>query len=181
MELKKLSPKILDELTMAGRNSPRTRQHLNLHASPSDLCQRLLNAIEVGSYIRPHRHLLDPKPETLIAARGLFGVVAFGDGGEVLETFCLGTEKYFGEKQVNVGVEIAADVWHTVLGLVPGSVLLEFKPGPFDASAAKEVAPWAPEEGSHEALEFLTVLHGFFVDPASPDGARSIGVHSREE
>jgi cupin fold WbuC family metalloprotein len=53
----------LDELSGLAKVSPRLRQHRNIHTSYDDPCQRLFNAIEPESYIRPHRHAADPRDE----------------------------------------------------------------------------------------------------------------------
>lgn len=56
------------------------------------------------------------------------------------------------------GVELLPGKWHTVIALQVGSVLLELKEGPFREDAAKEFAPWAPEEGSPGADRFYIAL-----------------------
>jgi hypothetical protein len=40
----------------------------------------------------------------------------------------------------------------------PGCVLLEIKAGPFDPKQPKNLATWAPEEGSAEARDYLNRL-----------------------
>jgi len=130
------------------------RQHLNIHQEYEDPCQRFFNALERDSYIRPHRHALDPKPEDLIAIRGMFALVSFDDGGEIAQIVKFGTEKFLDAGVIGVGVELAAGTWHTVLALSDGAILLEIKAGPFNPVAAKEPAPWAPEEGSAEASSY---------------------------
>ena len=57
--------------------NPRKRQYRNIHHSYQDPCQRLFNAIEPGSYIRPHRHLSCARDELLIVVRGLMALVEF--------------------------------------------------------------------------------------------------------
>ena len=56
------------------------------------------------------------------------------------------------------GVEIPSNTWRTVLAHESGSVLLEVKKGPFNPSAAKDLAPWAPAEGSASANKYLDIL-----------------------
>lgn len=70
MTIKKLSPELLGSLVEKAAESPRARQHHNIHERYDDPCQRFLNAIGMDSYIRPHRHSLDPKSECLVAVRG---------------------------------------------------------------------------------------------------------------
>lgn len=158
MELTIFTPEYLDDLIDAATAAPRMRQHRNIHASYQDHCQRFLNAIGIESYIRPHRHNIDPKAETLLAVRGLFALVTFDDNGQVLDIIRFGTEKYSNIKGLSVGADISPGIWHTIIALQTGSVLLELKAGPFDPDAAKEPAPWAPAELSTEGQEYLGIL-----------------------
>ncbi len=146
-------------LSCEAKQSLRARQHRNIHESYEDPCQRLFNAIEVNSYIRPHRHSVDPKVETLIAVRGFFALVTFCDDGSLDKIVRFGTENYQNDKRNSVGVELEPGTWHTILALVSDSILFELKAGPFDPHAAKEFAPWAPEEDSiAEAQAYLQKL-----------------------
>ena len=72
----------LDSLSAQARSSARRRKNYNFHAE-TDLANRLLNAVEPGSYVQPHRHLDPSKDETLVVVRGSFGVVFFDDSGTV--------------------------------------------------------------------------------------------------
>lgn len=149
----------LDGLSQEADKSSRKRQHSNIHASYQDPCQRLFNAIAVDSYIPPHRHLLDPKKETLIAVRGLFALILFNETGVIIDTIKFGSEKYASSEDLASGVELLSGSWHTVVALVPGSILFEVKAGPFNPEQAKELAPWAPKEGSEESVLYLKNLH----------------------
>ncbi|MBF0414774.1 MAG: WbuC family cupin fold metalloprotein [Magnetococcales bacterium] len=154
--LKIFSVEYLDSLVEEAAQSPRIRQHRNIHEGFGESCQRLLNAIGTNSYIRPHRHSLDPKAETLIAVRGKFALVSFDDAGSVVDVVLFGTEKV--DVALPVGVELAPGTWHTIIALVAGSILLELKAGPFNPDAAKEPAPWAPEEGTQAGNEYFQRL-----------------------
>ena len=90
----KFSTSYLDSLIAEAERSPRRRQFRNVHRSMSEPAQRLFNAIEPDSYVRPHRHQLDPKDETLIAVRGLFALITFSDEGEITDIVHFGSEKY---------------------------------------------------------------------------------------
>lgn len=159
VEVMRINQKHIQALNTQAKQSNRLRQHHNLHLSFDEPCQRLLNSIEPGSYIRPHRHSLDPKTETLIAVSGLFGLVVFDDDGGILSASRFGTEKYFRkDSEIDLGAELPSGVWHTVLALVPGSILLEVKAGPFDPDSAKEFAPWSPDENSSEVAIYMTWL-----------------------
>jgi cupin fold WbuC family metalloprotein len=154
--MKIFDPQYLDGLTALAKASPRLRQHLNVHQSYQDASQRLFNAIEPGSYIRPHRHASDPREELLIAVRGVMAMVTFDDQGAVTNVLRFGTERHGDE--MAVGAEVSAGTWHTVIALEPGCVLLEVKAGPFDPNQPKDLALWAPEEGTSAAVGFLRQL-----------------------
>lgn len=156
--MRKFTHGLLDDLSGRALESARRRQHENLHRSYSEPCQILFNAIGVDSYIRPHRHLLDPRRETLIAVRGSLAVLKFNDMGAILDVARLFARSVGGDACASVGVEVEPDEWHTVIALREGSVLLEVKAGPFDPQGAKEFAPWAPTEGSPEAADYLRFL-----------------------
>ena len=142
--------------------STRQRQHLNIHASHEAPFQRLFIAFGLDSYVRPHRHHLVPKDETLIAAQGLLGVIVFDDAGQVVQQLKLGTESH-AAPGVSPVVDMPAGTWHTVLALTPDAVLLEGKAGPFDPQGPREFADWAPEEGTAEAPVLLREWRQLFA------------------
>lgn len=146
----------LNALVTQAEGSGRLRQHQNIHKAFDEPCQRLFNAIEPGSYIRPHRHASVPRDELLVAIRGLMALVTFDDEGKVQQVVRFGSEKY--GPDLAVGVELSPQTWHTVVALVPGSVLLEVKAGPFDPEQPKNLADWAPDEGSERVTEYLNEL-----------------------
>ncbi|HTG82888.1 MAG TPA: WbuC family cupin fold metalloprotein, partial [Geobacteraceae bacterium] len=57
--MKIIDQHLLDQLSAEAANNPRLRKNHNIHPSDDFCCHRLFNAVEPGSYIRPHRHL-DP-------------------------------------------------------------------------------------------------------------------------
>ena len=154
--MKVFSACYLDELTDQAKDSPRQRQHRNIHQSYQDKCQRLFNAIEPGSYIPPHKHAADPRDELLIAIRGQMVLVTFDDHGKVIGALRFGSEKH--GPDIAIGAEVSANTWHTVIALEPGCILLESKAGPFDPQQPKNLASWAPEEGSASAQVYLREL-----------------------
>ncbi len=154
--MKVFSAEQLNALVTQAEGSGRLRQHQNIHKAFDEPCQRLFNAIEPGSYIRPHRHASVPRDELLVAIRGLMALVIFDDEGKVQQVVRFGSEKY--GPDLAVGVELSPQTWHTVVALVPGSVLLEVKAGPFDPAQPKNLADWAPDEGSDRVTEYLNVL-----------------------
>lgn len=147
----------LDNLTGKAKVNLRLRQHLNVHQSYQDASQRLFNAIQPGSYIRPHRHASDPRDDLLIAIRGVMAMVTFDDQGAVTKVLRFGTDRHGHE--MAVGVEVSPSTWHTAIALGPCCVLLEVKAGPFNPDKTKNLVPWAPEEGCDDATAYLGRLH----------------------
>lgn len=147
----------LDALVVRAKSSVRLRQHLNLHKSYDDPSQCLFNAVEPHSYIRPHRHLSDPKDERIFAVRGVMALIVFDDFGDVINVIRFGTEKYGSD--IAIGVSITSSSWHTVIALEPSSILCEVKAGPFDPYRPKDLATWAPSEGSDMANNYLNRMH----------------------
>ncbi len=158
MDIKDFSAEFLDELTQSTKQSSRQRQHKNIHQHYNEPCQRLFNAIGIDSYIRPHRHSIDPKDECLIAVRGRMVLLVFDDIGQVKQIIRFGAQTNEAQQAISVGVNLPAGVWHTVIAEVPGSILFEVKSGPFNSEQAKEYALWAPEENTPEAAEYLMEL-----------------------
>lgn len=170
------SNSFLGELVAAADRSTRRRQHFNVHGSHQEVCQRLFNAIGTNSYIRPHRHALDPKSECLVAVRGSMALIMFDDVGQVTDIVRLCTECYNGAANSSVGLEIPPGRWHTVIAETPGAILFEVKAGPFDPARSKEWAPWAPEEGTVAAGRYLAELHRSVKDRLGvPSPSGSVG------
>ncbi len=144
----------LAHLSALAKDSPRQRQHLNIHESFDDPCQRIINAIEPNSYIRPHRHLSDPKHELLIAIRGGMALVIFDHMGRLARVIPFGVFK--SDVDSAVAIEVPPSAWHTVIAFTPGCVLLETKAGPFNPFMPKDLAPWAPKEGSEDANTYFS-------------------------
>lgn len=150
-----LTKHALDELSRQAREAPRRRTNRNLHEM-DDPVHRLLNAIEPGSWVRPHRHLDPPRSETVVAVAGALGVVLFDEDGVVQDAVRLdaggGT----------FGVDLGAGTWHGLVALAPGTVFLETKPGPYVAPSVSDRAPWAPGEGEPGAAAAEEALRRLF-------------------
>ena len=56
---------LIEDLLTQAQGTSRLRKNLNFHDRSDHPCQRLLNAIVPGSYVRPHRHVLKNKEEFL--------------------------------------------------------------------------------------------------------------------
>jgi len=151
---------VLDALSAEARNRPRRRANGNLHAM-EDPVHRLLNAVEPGTYIRPHRHLHPPKDETYVVVRGALGLVLFDASGGVTAArrLSVGTGEAF-------GADIPAGVLHTVVALEEGTVFFEVKVGPYVPSAGDDVPAWAPAEGEPAAVAYEESLRALFAPVA---------------
>lgn len=148
---------LLEEVSSLAKQSPRRRRNYNFHASESDSCNRLLNAIEPDSYIPPHCHRDATKDETLVIVRGRVGIVCFDAHGAVSAKMLLAPG---GEA---AGVNIPHGVFHTLLALESGSVFFEAKAGPYVPLKPDEKAPWAPAESDPQAASYLARLKQLFV------------------
>jgi cupin fold WbuC family metalloprotein len=156
---------LLDEVSAEAAASPRGRKNRNFHPRDDYPAHRLLNAIEPGSYIAPHRHLDPSKDETMVVLRGALGLVAFDDDGKVVRTEKVGIPGGLPSGRAGgtaIGIDIAHGTWHTVFALEPGTVFLEAKSGPYLPLADAERAPWAPAESAPEAPAYLAGLRRLF-------------------
>ena len=148
----KISQKELEELSNIAKQSERKRKNRNYHPELSDTLQRLLNAMEPGTYVQPHKHEDPDKREIFIILRGSALVVEFNDTGEIIEHTLLSTE--IG----NYAVEVPARVWHTVISLESNTVLFEFKDGPYNPIDDKNFATWAPKEGDTDCDRYNSMI-----------------------
>ena len=155
--MKVIGQEDLDAVTTAARTAPRLRKNHNLHPDDAAACHRLFNAIEPGSYIRPHRHLDPAKDETFVLVRGSLGVLTFDDAGAVTGSVLLSAR---GE---NLAVDLPHGVYHTALALESGTIFFEAKAGPYLPLSAEEKAGFAPEEGTPEADRYLERLAALFA------------------
>jgi cupin fold WbuC family metalloprotein len=147
-----INDEMIRRAVAASRESPRKRIILPFHKSPADTLHRMLNAIQAGSYVQPHRHLHPPKAESIIVLQGAIRYVAFNDSGDIKSSHKLSPGPDF-------GIDTKAGVFHTFFALAPDTVLFEVKPGPYDPASDKDFADWAPKEGSAESVNYLGKLH----------------------
>lgn len=140
---------LLDALCGEAARVPRRRAHHPIHASHQDPIQRMLIALQPGTYFHPHRHLNPPKWELLLALKGAAAWLGFDDAGQVIGRLEVGA------LQPSMGLESPEGTWHALVCLAPNTVIFECKPGPFTPVAPEDFAPWAPVEGDPEAVSFL--------------------------
>jgi cupin fold WbuC family metalloprotein len=138
--------------------STRRREIHNSHQADADPLQRMLNALQPGSYVRPHRHLDPPKSESLVLLQGQLAYVSFREDGSPDEESSILLDSDCGV----YGCDIRPGVWHTIFALAPDTVLFEVKPGPYSAANDKDFASWAPLEYSPEAAAYLAGIEDAF-------------------
>ncbi|MDR0394040.1 MAG: WbuC family cupin fold metalloprotein [Tannerella sp.] len=145
--MKLIDKKLLDETTQKAKQSARLRMNYNFHESLEDPLNRLINAMEPGTYLRPHRHKNPDKNEIFLLLRGKAALFLFDDEGRV-------TEKVILDPLNGIyGGEIPAEVWHTLIVLASGSVIYEIKQGPFVPLSPENMAPWSPAVEDGEGVK----------------------------
>lgn len=133
------------------QKSERKRKNYNYHNTFNDPINRMLNAIEPGSYIQPHKHEDPDKREVFLLLKGKLLVVFFDNSGNISEHVVL-------DNKENYGVEIPPAVWHTIIALERGTIVYEVKDGPYSVSDDKNFACWAPKEGDEDCDDYLNNL-----------------------
>jgi cupin fold WbuC family metalloprotein len=129
--------------------SQRRRINYNFHEQLDDLLQRMMHAMNPGTYIQPHKHENPDKREAFIILTGRVAVIEFDNKGAILNHLIL--DRSIG----NYGTEIPAGTWHSLIALKAGSVVYEVKDGPYSPIDDKNFAPWAPKEGTPECSDYL--------------------------
>jgi cupin fold WbuC family metalloprotein len=144
----KITSELIDTVVEKARTSPRLRMNYNFHPELSDPVQRLLNALEPWSYIRPHKHTA--KEESFVLLRGKVLAVVFNDEGSIRDHAVMNAQTGI------LGVEFEENSFHMLTALESGSAVYEVKEGPFAPHTEATSASWAPKEGSDQAKEFLS-------------------------
>ncbi|MBN2309579.1 MAG: WbuC family cupin fold metalloprotein [Candidatus Hydrogenedentes bacterium] len=138
--------------------SARGREIHCFHTGNEDTLQRMLNALQPGSYITPHQHGRPPKAESIVLLAGSLGFVPFAEDG----TPDIAGSVLLDGPRGRYAVDFRAGLWHTFFALEPGTVLFEVKPGPYDPDTDKQFAPWAPPEGDARAAAYLAGIEDSF-------------------
>lgn len=150
--MKKINARLLNEVISKAKIADRKRVNYNFHEHMDDTLQRMLNSMQPGTYLQPHKHQNPDKREVFIALTGKFVVVQFNDDGTIADHMVLDPVKN------EFAAEMDARVYHTIICLEPDSVIYELKDGPYDPSDDKNFASWAPNEGDPECINYLTSL-----------------------
>ena len=140
------------------RGNPRLRDMHRFHAANAENPQRMVNALQPGSYVRPHRHLSPAKSESFVLLAGSLGHVVFADDGSFTAEDCVILDR---ERGV-LAIDVRPGLWHGIVALAPDTAVFEIKPGPYAPLDDKDFAPFAPAEGSPGATAYLAGLEDRF-------------------
>jgi cupin fold WbuC family metalloprotein len=146
--MKPIDNTLFDALCAEADEVPRRRAHHLIHGSHAEPVQRMLIALQPGTYLRPHRHRDPPKWELLLVLRGAVAWLGFDEEGRVSTRLEMGAHKQ------SKGLESPEGTWHSVVCLKPDTVVFECKPGPFAQVAPQDFAPWAPAEDAEGAADY---------------------------
>lgn len=136
--MKIIDNNLLDTVSEEARKNNRLRMNYNFHQSLDEPIHRLLNALEPGTYIIPHRHSNPDKEEIFTILRGSVLAFTFDDEGNVL------TALKVSPADGVYGMEIEAGVWHSFISLEKGTMVYEIKEGPYFPLTIDNTAPWVP-------------------------------------
>jgi cupin fold WbuC family metalloprotein len=145
----KITSALVDEISHKAKASARRRSMYKFHPSLRDPIHRMLNAMEPGTYVQPHKHDNPDKVEVFLILRGKALAVEYDDRGKTIDHLILDKERGC------LGVEFPPRTWHSFIALKEGTVLYEVKTGPYVKETDKKFAPWAPKEGAKEGGEFV--------------------------
>jgi len=120
-----IDKKILDDLTVQAKASPRLRMNLDLRNTSEDKSQRMLNALEPGSVMQIHRH--QKTSETVVCLRGKV-VEEFFDEQERMCTDSI----VLSPNGPNVAINVPIGQWHRLRAVKSGSVVLSVKDGKYE-------------------------------------------------
>ncbi|MCP9858383.1 MULTISPECIES: WbuC family cupin fold metalloprotein [unclassified Cyanobium] len=164
--LQRIDQALFDTVAAGARGSRRRRLNHNFHA-PADRVQRFLNVLQIGTYVRPHRHRRQPPGagfECFLVLQGEVGLVLLDGGGRVL-----GCERISAGGPL-FGIELAEGVIHTLVALSADAVLMEIKQGPYEPSADKDFLAGFPLEGSEAAAAQEKAWRALFGDQHEAGG-----------
>jgi cupin fold WbuC family metalloprotein len=145
----RISKNELSILKAEARNSLRKRKNFNFHKESGDTLQRMMHAMNPGTYVQPHKHENPDKREAFIILEGKVAVIEFNDRGDIISHFILDRSRE------NYGAEVPERTWHMLIALEENTVIYEVKDGPYSPLDDKNFAAWAPVEGNEECEKYL--------------------------
>ncbi len=147
-----INKQLIEKVVVQAKDSTRKRMNFNFHKTFDANLQRMLNVMEPGTYVQPHKHEDPDKTEVFLVLLGKVLVAEFDDMGNVTSSCVLSSE------EGRYGAEIPPRVWHCIVPLEPDSVIFEVKDGPYSPITDKNFASWAPKEGSPDCNRYQSDL-----------------------
>ena len=120
---RRIDQQLFAQVAAEARQHPRLRLNHNFHRE-QDAVQRLLNVLQPGTYVRPHRHRRNGSGtgfECFLVLQGAIGLLLFNGEGEIQQ------QLHLSAKGPTHGIEIAEDQFHTLVALEADSVIFELK------------------------------------------------------
>lgn len=148
----RLTEELIRKGIEASGKSERLRIILPVHRTQDAIVQRLINFLQPGTYIRPHKHPLNHASESIVMLQGEIRFFTFDDQGVV------NSAEKISSSPIPGVVDIEPGVWHSFLVLEKDTILFECKKGPYNAKTDKEFAKWAPAEGDPESKKWMKKL-----------------------
>ena len=144
MELQLINKDLLSDLHDKAAASDRLRMNFDLRTSPEDTSQRMLNALQPGTYVPIHRHL--KTSETVICLEGCLDWIFYDElpnldaGGPIHDGEIAQDETCFVEtarirvcpREGVYGIQVPKGAWHSVIVHEP-STIFEAKDGAYVA------------------------------------------------
>ena len=118
-----IDKQLLDNLTDQAKSSQRLRMNFDLRDALDDNSQRMLNALEPGTIIPIHRH--GTTSDTVVIIRGKVVQHFYDDEGNVTDSI------YMQPGGPTYAMNVPVGQWHRIESLESGTVILEFKNGPY--------------------------------------------------
>lgn len=122
---------LLDTLTEQAKSAHLLRLAFDLRTTPDDNSQRILNAMEPGTVIPVHRHRASS--ETVVVLRGRICQKFYNNDGTLKSSEICSTNTPI------MGFNIPVGEWHNMECLDSGTVILEFKDGPYEPLSAEDI------------------------------------------
>lgn len=129
-----INDKLLDDLLEQAKTNVRKRVNLDLRNGADDTSQRMLNALQPGSFVDIHRH--PDTAETVVVLRGAVTEIFYDDKGVECDHYELSP------KLGSYALQIPAGMWHTLIPREP-SVIFEAKDGKYDLLLGTDI--WSRE------------------------------------
>ena len=122
---------LLDTVSAAAKSSERLRMNHNFHETLEAPCQRMLNALEPGTFVPIHRHI--HTAETYILLRGKLKIFFYNEEKVIIE------EDVLDQSHGCYGVHIPAGIWHSMEVLESGTIIFETKDGPYTPITEQDI------------------------------------------